>query len=67
MHYANPCMQNTKDTIAKYAVDANLFQLGSTGPKKNIKSLEAFWWGAKPSSKNNYIFFSKMFQYLNKK
>ena len=26
---------DTEDTIAKYAVDANLFRLGSTNPKKN--------------------------------
>ena len=41
--YAYPFMQNTEDTIAKYAVDANLFQLGPTNPKKNIQSLEVFW------------------------
>ena len=29
--YASPCMQkNTEDTIMKYAVDANLFRLGSS-------------------------------------
>ena len=33
--YAHPCMQNTDETIAKYAIDANLFRLGSTKPKKN--------------------------------
>ena len=27
-------MQNTEQTIAKYAVDANLFRQGSTNPKK---------------------------------
>ena len=27
-------LQNTKETIAKYADDANLFRLGSTNPKK---------------------------------
>ena len=26
-------MQNTEETITKYAVDANLFRLGSTNPK----------------------------------
>ena len=30
------CMQNSEEIIAKYAVDANLFQLGSTNPKKNL-------------------------------
>ena len=31
-------MQNTEETIEKYAVDANLFWLGSTKPKKNPAS-----------------------------
>ena len=34
------CMQNTEETIAKYAVDINLFQLGPTNPKKNIQRLD---------------------------
>jgi len=34
MHYASPYMQNTEEIIAKYAVDANLFRLGFTNPKK---------------------------------
>ena len=29
-------MQNTEETIAKYAVDANLFRLESTNPQKKI-------------------------------
>ena len=33
--HVTPCMQNTEETIAKYAVDANLFRLWSTNPKKN--------------------------------
>ena len=33
-------MQNTEEIIEKYAVDANLFRLGSTNPKKNIQSLD---------------------------
>ena len=36
VHRRDPRMQNTEETIAKYAVDANLFRLGSTNPKKNI-------------------------------
>ena len=35
-------MQNTEETIAKYVVDANLFQLESTHPKKNIQHLDVF-------------------------
>ena len=30
---------DTEETIAKYAVDANLFRLGSTNPKKKIHPL----------------------------
>ena len=30
----DPCMQNTEESIAKYAIDANMFRLGSTNPKK---------------------------------
>ena len=32
-----------KETIAKYAVDANLFRLGPTNPKKNFSALECFF------------------------
>ena len=35
-------MQKTEETIAKYAVDANLFWLGSTNPKKIIQPLDFF-------------------------
>ena len=28
----DPCMENTEETIAKYAIDANLFWLGSMHP-----------------------------------
>ena len=31
---AYPCMQNTEETNAKYAVDANLFRLESTNSKE---------------------------------
>ena len=36
------CVQNTEETIAKYAVDANLFELGSTYSKRNIQPLDVF-------------------------
>ena len=36
-------MQKTEEAIAKYAVDANLFWLGSTNPKKNTQPLDVFW------------------------
>ena len=36
-------MQNTEENFAKYAVDANLFRLGSTNPKK--KSSPWFFFG----------------------
>ena len=45
-HQAN-CMQINEETFAKYTLDANLFRLGSTNPKKNIQPLDALWWGAK--------------------
>ena len=38
------CMQNTEETFAKYAVDANLFRLGSTNPK-NKNPVPGFFWG----------------------
>ena len=41
-------MQNNEETIAKYAIDANLFRVGSTNPKKNSQIQDALWWGAKP-------------------
>ena len=43
------CMhiKNTKETIAKYSVDANLFWIGSINPKKNVQPMVFFWWGAK--------------------
>ena len=44
-------MQNNEGTIAKYAVDANLFRLGSSNPKKNIQCLDAFWGGFAPTKK----------------
>ena len=40
--YVTPCMQNTEETIAKCAIDDNLFRLGYTSPKKNIQLLDAF-------------------------
>ena len=36
-------MQTTEKTNAKYAVDDNLFQLGSTNPENKIQPLDAFW------------------------
>ena len=32
--HVTPCMQNTEESMAKYAVDANLFRLGSNNTKK---------------------------------
>ena len=36
-------MQNNEETIAKYVVDADLFRLESTNPKKNSQAQETFW------------------------
>ena len=44
-------MQNAEEIIIKYAVDANLFQLGSTNPKK--KSSPAFFSSQKWRKKNS--------------
>ena len=62
-------MQNTEESIAKYAVDANLFRLGTgtrDNSKKNIQPLDVFWWGAMPPP-HRFFIFSKMFKYLNNK
>ena len=52
--------KNTEAWLFQYAVDANLFRLGSTNPKKNTQTLDAFWWGALPPTKkyqgNGYFF-----------
>ena len=34
-----------------YAVDTNLFRIGSTNPKKKSQTLNALWWGEKPPIK----------------
>ena len=38
-------VKTLKPDLAKYAVDANLFRLGPTNPKKNYETPDAFWWG----------------------
>ena len=63
MHIAYPWMQNTEETIAKYAVDANLLRLGSTNPKKNIQTLGVFWWRAKSPTTEKIDFFSNVSLY----
>ena len=45
-------MQNNEETIAKYAVDANLFRLGSTNPKKNSQPRGYFLVGSKAHTSN---------------
>jgi len=62
--YASSFIQNTEETIAKYAVDANLFRLGSTYSKKN-PAAGFFYWRASPlpkkpraEKKKFYNFFS---------
>ena len=42
----------------KYVVDANLFRLWSTNPKKKSQTLDAVWWGAKLPTKKKEFFFS---------
>ena len=48
------CMQNTEETIAKYAVDANLFRLRYINPKKR-QPLDLFWWRAKLPTKIYFL------------
>ena len=38
--HVTPCMENTEETIEKYAVDSHLFRLGSTNPKKKNQPLD---------------------------
>ena len=58
-------MQNIEETIAKYAIDANLFRLESSNPKK-ISAPGCFMVGGEaPTKKKKLITFSKMFQYIN--
>ena len=67
MHIAYPCMQNTEETIAKYAVDANLFQLGFTNPKKNIQALDIISVNSKLSKKTvEFYFFKNVFIFEQK-
>ena len=58
-------MQNTEETIEKYAVDANLFRLGSINPKKNMQPVYVIWWGGSIAShlkkKVFILFFQKCF------
>ena len=57
-------MQNTKETIAKYAVDANLFQLGYINSKKKLFGLWMYFGGERsPPPKENTTFFTKMFKF----
>ena len=55
--YAYPYMQNTQEIIANYAVDANLFRLESTNPKK-ISSIWMVLGGeaAPPKKNENFLF-----------
>ena len=59
-------MQNTEAWLVKYAVDANLFRLESTNPKKNSQTPEKKLTFLK---KKNWKFFFllKMFEHLRKK
>ena len=54
-------IQNTEETIAKYTIDANLFRLGSTNPKKIPSPWMLF--DGEPSPPPKIIFFSKVFKF----
>ena len=53
-------MENTEETIAKYAVDANPFRLGSTKPNKKYPVLGLFFGGG-PHRKTAKFFFCSTF------
>ena len=52
MIFFHPCMQNTEEIIAKYAIDDNLFRLGSINPKKKIQPLVflCLFWAVVPGA-----------------
>ena len=63
-------MQNTEETIAKYAVDVNLFRLGSTNTIKKYPALEYFLVGGEaslPTKKNFKEKKKKKFNIFTKK
>ena len=63
--HAHSCKTLKPEGLAKYAVDANLFRLGSTNPKKNSQTPDAFWLGVK--TLDFFGFFKNVRKYLNKK
>ena len=67
VHRKDPYMQETEDTIAKYAVDTNLFRLGSTNPKKNWFFFLQKCSNIFKKNKNPIFFFSKVFKFTWKK
>ena len=56
--HAYPCMQNNEETFAKYAVDANLFQLGYTNTKRKYPGRRCFLVGGKTSHQKKKSIFS---------
>jgi len=62
VHHCIPCMQNTEETFAKYAVDANLFRLGSNNPKKKqcifFSKMFKFTWNKNEISDFSVFYFS---------
>ena len=57
-------VKTLKPDLAKYAVDANLFRLGPTNPKKNPRRWMLFGGGQAPHQKKLNFFSSNMFEYL---
>ena len=61
-------MKNTEETIAKYSINTNLFQLGSTNPKKISRPcIYKFLFFKNVSilisiKKKLYFYFSKLFK-----
>ena len=60
-HPDNKTPRIIEKIIVKYAVDANLFRLGSTNPKKKSRPLDFF---ISKKEKNVNFFSSKMLEYF---
>ena len=59
-------MQNTEETIAKYIVDANLFRLWSTNPKKKITRPWMFFGGRRSPPPKKTFFFKNVYTFKKK-
>ena len=63
--YACIHIRTLKPGLAKYAVDANLFRLGSINLNKKFPASGCFLVGGEASHQKNWFFSSKMFEKKN--